>query len=75
METKGSSVNDCDQKWVDALRRFDTCGDRVVQMRTDGTVDADKTLETAFRLHGIKRFVPPADPTSLSGSVGTGGGK
>jgi hypothetical protein len=45
-----------DQNWIDALRRFmgDGRGPVPFYKNTDGTVNAEKTVEHAFGLYNIK---------------------
>jgi hypothetical protein len=51
-----SSNNPIDQRWLDALRRFmgDGLGPVPFYRLPDGDIDAQKTVEAAFGLYGIK---------------------
>ena len=50
------TTNPIDQGWIDALRRFMGDGHGLVPVyyKSNGSVDAEKTVEAAFMLYGIK---------------------
>jgi hypothetical protein len=50
------NLNPIDKAWIDALRRFmgDGHGPVPFYSNPDGSVNAEKTVEAAFSLYGIK---------------------
>jgi hypothetical protein len=58
MELGKVSIPKPDMKWIDALRPYFI--DRRIPpfLKSDGTIDAEKTIEYFARAHGVKKVNP-----------------